>query len=242
MVVHWGALSIVAINTFMFSLTWAISVFQSERSCFLRECSGGYYTPLHYFLSKTTFEFPVIGCASIITVLCVYWLMRLQGNFFMLIWEVILLNVASSSMVFCLSALASTPEKAYALAPIVQIPQFAFAGILLPNQMIPSFFRWVKWICPLYYGMNLMAITEFQDVFNDWEDCQLKVGEAPSYTNLQTYSNTCGGTYVQIEALRSQGVEEKNFLWPALGVSFLIFFLFRVLGVYILYRKSRFVL
>lgn len=42
--------------------------------------------------------------------------------------EVLLLSVASSSIVFCLSAQASTPEQAYALAPIAQIPQFAFAG------------------------------------------------------------------------------------------------------------------
>ena len=40
------------------SITWAITVFQSERSCFLREASGGYYTNFAYFLSKTLFEFP----------------------------------------------------------------------------------------------------------------------------------------------------------------------------------------
>ena len=35
MQVHWGALSIIAINAMMGSITWAITVFQNERSCHL---------------------------------------------------------------------------------------------------------------------------------------------------------------------------------------------------------------
>ncbi|CAK9032145.1 Protein white, partial [Durusdinium trenchii] len=155
--VHWGALSIVAINTMMGSITWAITVFQNER--FLREASSGYYTNFSYFLSKTLFEFPVMAISVVVSILSVYWLMNLNANPLALMAEVLLLSVASSSIVFCLSAQASTPEQAYALAPIAQIPQFAFAGILIPNEMVPLSLRWLKWLCPLYYGMTMMSLS-----------------------------------------------------------------------------------
>ncbi|CAE7931947.1 ABCG14, partial [Symbiodinium sp. KB8] len=78
--VHWGALSIITINAMMASITWAITVFQNERSCFLREASGGYYTRFAYFTSKTIFEFPVVGFTNIVSILTVKWLMGLRAN------------------------------------------------------------------------------------------------------------------------------------------------------------------
>lgn len=240
--VHWGALSIVAINAMMGSITWAITVFQNERSCFLRESSSGYYNNFSYFLSKTLFEFPVMFLSIVVSILSVYWLMGLRANPLVLICEVLLLSVASSSIVFCLSAQASTSEQAYALAPIAQIPQFAFAGILLPNEMVPLSLRWLKWLCPLYYGMTMMALSEFSETVDDFQRCeeQLTVNGTKPESNVM--SQLCPGAVIQVSALRSQGVYENFFWWPAFSMCCIFFVGFRLLSVYILWRKSRYVL
>ncbi|CAJ1432089.1 unnamed protein product [Effrenium voratum] len=253
--VHWGALSIVAINAMMGSITWAITVFQNERSCdladgFLREASSGYYNTFSYFLSKSVFEFPVaqllwaeskvIGMTVVVSILTVYWLMGLNANPLVLMLEVLMLSVASSSIVFCLSAQASTAEQAYALAPIAQIPQFAFAGILLPNEMVPLSLRWLKWLCPLYYGMTMMALSEFDEPIEQFQECQAQLNASAS-DNLDALYAKCPGATVQVMALRSQGVFEGYFWWPAATMCCVFFVAFRLLGVLILWRKSRFV-
>jgi len=241
--VHWGALSIITINVMMASITWAITVFQNERSCFLREASGGYYTRFAYFTSKTIFEFPVVGFTNVVSILTVKWLMGLRANPVILILELMLLSSASSSMVFCLSAQANTSEQAYSLVPIVQIPQFAFAGILLPNEMVPLSLRWLKFLCPLYYGMVMMSSSEFADVFDAFEECKTTLlAENPSRTDLvEAMRHTCPGATVQVGALNAQGVHADDFWWPAFSMCIIFFFAFRLLGVFILWRKSLFV-
>eukprot|EP00933_Yihiella_yeosuensis_P061558 TRINITY_DN6438_c0_g4_i1.p1 TRINITY_DN6438_c0_g4~~TRINITY_DN6438_c0_g4_i1.p1 ORF type:complete len:722 (-),score=65.31 TRINITY_DN6438_c0_g4_i1:29-2194(-) len=256
--VHWGGLSILAINTMMGSISFAVLTFQNERSVFLREASGGYYSCTAYFLSKSLFELPIMGLASTVAVLCVYWLMGLNAGPIQLILETLLLSVASSSIVFCISAVANSHEQAFALVPIVQIPQFAFAGILLPNSMVPQSLKWVKWICPLYHGMSMMAISEWQDAFEALDGCRAKGFAADvsasamasitmnshltlSASNNKTL-NDCLGAATQVGNLEVQGVHEHSFWWPSFGALCLIIVGFRALGVLILYRKSRFVL
>lgn len=235
--VHWGALSILAINAMMVSIGWAVTVFQRERPVFLREASGGYYNSFTYFISKTIFELPLLGMVYIVSIAAVYFLMGLQANPASLVLEVLLLSTASSSMVFCISALASNAEQAFALAPIVQIPQFAFAGILLPNEMVPISLRWIKWICPLFYGMNTMANSEWRDTFDAYGECFSKTDG-----NLIAMLDRCPGTVVKVKALESQGVSEDSFWWPAVSMSLIIILGFRLLGALILWHKSRFVL
>jgi len=235
--VHWGALGIVSINTMMMSITWAITVFQAERTSFTREAAGGYYSAFAYFVSKTLFELPVMGGSYIVIIAAVYGLMDLRANPAFLVLEVLLLSTASSSIVFCLSAWASTPEQAYAMSPIAQIPQFAFAGILLPNEMIPISLRWIKWICPLYYGMNMMALSEWEDTYREFDECSAKANGT-----IEVMMQSCPGTVTEVQALKSQGVEENHFLWPSLIMCLVMILSFRLLGVAILWRKSRFVL
>eukprot|EP00931_Biecheleriopsis_adriatica_P055742 TRINITY_DN33024_c0_g1_i1.p1 TRINITY_DN33024_c0_g1~~TRINITY_DN33024_c0_g1_i1.p1 ORF type:complete len:728 (+),score=136.63 TRINITY_DN33024_c0_g1_i1:88-2271(+) len=235
--VHWGALGIVAINTMVGSISFAVTVFQQERSVFLREATGGYYSAFTYFASKSLFEIPIMGTCTLITIFTVYWMMGLNANPLVLAYEAFMLSAASSSIVFCLSAQANTPEEAMALSPIAQIPQFAFAGILLPNEMVPATLRWVKWLCPLYYGMNMMALSEWSDVFERYDACKAEAGG-----DEQVMQQKCRGTVALVSSLQSQGVSEGAYWWPAFCMCIILIIVFRLLGVFILWRKSRFVL
>ena len=40
------------------------------------------------------------------------------------------------------------------------MPQFFFAGLFVKTELIPEYLRWIQYICPLKYGVNLMVILE----------------------------------------------------------------------------------
>ena len=48
------------------------------------------------------------------------------------------------------------------LFPLIAVPQILFTGIFLSIDAIPSWIRWIQFLCPLKYAVNLMFIVEFQ--------------------------------------------------------------------------------
>mmetsp|Transcript_61421 Transcript_61421/g.129589 ORF Transcript_61421/g.129589 Transcript_61421/m.129589 type:complete len:101 (-) Transcript_61421:485-787(-) len=49
-------------------------------------------------------------------------------------------------------------------APALFVPQILFAGFFIKMDLIPAFVRWLQYICPLKWGMNLLLLIEFNDV------------------------------------------------------------------------------
>jgi ABC-type multidrug transport system ATPase subunit len=231
--VHFAVMGLLCVNTMLASMSWAIEVFQGERSCFLRESSGGYYQVIPFFLSKTLFEVPLVGINCFITLLGMYWLVGLRGNFFLLALELLVLALASSSMYFCVSAMASTREKAHALALMPQISQFIFSGILVPTTFIPLSLQWLKYICPLYYGLGLLASTEFNYLYDEKAACVEQFGS--------DWEANCPSVAVRRMSLEIHDVHEGDGVWPNLIMCFVMFIGFRALAALILWRKSRFV-
>jgi len=231
--VHFAVLSLIAVNTMIGSLSWAIEVFQGERSSFLRESSGGYYQVFPFFLSKTLLEVPLVGISCLITLAGTYWLVGLRGNFVLLVLELLLLALTSSSTMFCLSALASTREQAHTLALMPQIGQFIFSGILVPTQLIPLSLQWLKYICPLYYGLGLLAGTEFKYLYEEEDDCIGHYGSG--------WTSACASDPLREQSLEVHDVRRHMDLWPNLIMCFIMFIGFRSLAWFILWKKSRFV-
>ena len=67
--VHWGALSIVAINAMMGSITWAITVFQNERSCLVLSWSTWWN---HHWMRDLKNLSQTLGAV---------WVYKLQGGY-----------------------------------------------------------------------------------------------------------------------------------------------------------------
>merc|ERR1711879_680311 len=150
---HFGLMNMIGINLMFAGHATATEVLQADRSVFLRERAGGYYQTLPYLLSKTLFEFPSMLLQSLVVLLGTYWSVGLRGNFAVLVLECTALSMTSSSLMYCLSALASNRAEAMGLVTMPQLLQFGFSGLLLPIKEIPTFLQWIKWLCPLYYGM-----------------------------------------------------------------------------------------
>lgn len=227
--IHWGALSMLAVDTVNGGTGWAISVFQESSSSFLREVSGGYYSCAAHLLSKSALELCLVGINRTVTIFAAYWLMGLQAHPIVLVLEIILLSVSTSSLIYCISALITSPQLAMQIAPLSNIPQFAFAGILLPIQMVPVSLRWVKWLCPLYHAMNMIAVSEFHEVYDVHIRCQSQ-STAPA-------PGMCAGAQVQLYFLESQGVRYEYFWWPAFGSCCIIIFVCRFASTFVLQRR-----
>merc|ERR1712093_602333 len=107
--------------------------------------------------------------------------------------------LASSSMMYVLSALASTREKAHALAIMPQMAQFMFSGILLPTNLIPMSLQWVKYVCPLYYGLGLVAATEFHYLYAEEDACIAQYG-------LEEWKKSCPSIALRQKSLEAHDV------------------------------------
>lgn len=46
--------------------------------------------------------------------------------------------------------------------------------------------RWLKWLCPLYYGMTMMALSEFDGAVDDYKSCRDQLLDVyPNYTDSE---------------------------------------------------------
>jgi hypothetical protein len=151
--------------------------FPFERPMFLREYSTGTYSVLPYFISKFLLEFPITIMQSIIQFVIVYFMIEMRGNFIYITGSAWLLGFASSSMALCLGAAVGNVKSVTELSPLLFVPQLLFAGFFIRTSQIPSFLRWVQWLCGIKYSINLLILTEFD---SSLESCQ---GGAAQFCN-----------------------------------------------------------
>jgi len=235
---HIKFLSMVCFCVIFGAVPYAIETLQSERSVFLRERAGGYYEVIPYFFSKMIFEIPQVFLTSMAILVGTYWLVGLQGNFFWLLLELMVLAITASSMNYIFSAGCSTPDKANGYAGLPMTLQFAFSGVLIPVQSIPAALRWLKWLCPLYYGVGLLGVTEFHYVFKGLEDCHNQVH---NFTSMNiTAEGYCRTYSVRVNQLETFGIRPGEFWWPNMAMCAIMTVGFRSIASILLYTQSRY--
>jgi len=223
---HVKFLSMVCFCVVYAAAPYAIQTLQTERSVFLRERAAGYYGVIPYFFSKMVFEIPQVALENLAILIGTYWLVGLQGNFFWLMLELELLALAASSMNYIFSAACSTPEKAFACSGFLSTLQFAFSGVLIPVQSIPAGLRWLRWLCPLYYGLGMLVPTEFSYLTEGLKSC--------------TPGDDCRSYHQRLETLEAYGVDMSESWWQSVGMSAAVLLGSRALASLFLWKQSRF--
>jgi len=229
---HLAILSLVGVNIMMWSLTAVTEGMQRDRACFLRERAGGYYDVLPFYLAKQLVEVLMAMINSLFVLLGMYWMVGLRANFFILFLELTLMALASDSVMMVLSAAASSRETLAALGLVPQVLQFAFSGLLLPVSLIPSSLQWMKWICPLYYGLNIITLSEFSYVYKEEALCKSNFGGV--------WKEHCPGTAVSLDMLNVRDAHAGYFWWPYVGVCLLLSVGLRLIAYLTLIHKSRY--
>lgn len=230
---HYGTLVSLSISAMMGAAQPILLTFPSERPVFLREYAANQYGVVPYFVSKTLVEMPVVLICQVLTYLLAYWIMGLKGNF---VWLVLIswgLGIASSSLALLIGCGVASAQKAIQLAPLALIPQMLFSGLFLPVQKIPTSLRWVKWICPLKYSINLLTQTEFQYIKDSIDECEEKQGTSACIIMMP-------GNYLRQALIQQQGVEWNDWKFDLTMLAGL-FVIFRLIAAILLWRKGRYV-
>mmetsp|Transcript_105347 Transcript_105347/g.187284 ORF Transcript_105347/g.187284 Transcript_105347/m.187284 type:complete len:662 (-) Transcript_105347:55-2040(-) len=230
---HFGTLVSLSISTMMGAAQPVLLQFPQERPVFLREYAAQQYGVVPYFISKTLVEMPVVLMSQVVTFLISYWLMGLHGNWLYLVLISWALGLASSSISLLVGCGVASAQKAIQLAPLALIPQMLFSGLFLPVSKIPPSLRWVRFLCPLKYAINVMTIAEFEYVHQSVQDC------------LASHSTHDCEMMIPGDFLRDQLVQNQSIDWDGWG-SYLAALLgllvaFRVLATILLWRKGKYV-
>lgn len=170
-----GALTNAFISSLFAASQPPLLTFPLERVVFLREYSTGTYSGFPYFVSKIMVEVPLYLFSSFLQLVILYWMVGFQGNFWVLGFEIFLVQLVSASYAFLIGALVNDVKQAQELAPLVFVPQLLFTGFFISIQQIPVSIRWVQYLCSLTYGLKLGIITEFQACANEGDPDCLKV-------------------------------------------------------------------
>jgi len=223
---HLGSVLSLSIAAMMGAAQPTILTFPSERPVFLREYAAKQYGVIQYFVSKSIVELPVVFLTSVVMFLVTYWLMGFHGNFLYLCIYSWLLGITSSGLSMIVGSGVASVEKAIQLAPLTLLPQMLFSGLFIPVDQIPDSLKWVRYACPLKYAINLMAGAEFHYVKQQLDD-----GCTP---------DQCPGAYA-----RKAGLEAQSIYWDDwaidLGALIALYFVFRVMACFVLWRKGRYV-
>eukprot|EP00756_Hemistasia_phaeocysticola_P016830 Hpha_TRINITY_DN15501_c3_g1::TRINITY_DN15501_c3_g1_i1::g.105526::m.105526/K05679/ABCG1; ATP-binding cassette, subfamily G (WHITE), member 1 len=223
---HFGALSQVAIGG-MFGISQPVLLsFPMERPIFLREYASGAYRVAPYVISKLLVDVPLSVLQAVVMTLVTYWLLDLQGVFPWIALAIALIGLAGSGLALVIGSVASEATVAIQLSPVLFVPQFLFAGFFVATTKIPSWIRWAQYLCTLKYGLNLMAIAEFNP-------------------GTHVVEEDINGTLISIdlvhgdEGLFSQmdiNVDQK---WMYVGIMLGFFLGLRIVAAIILTRRAR---
>jgi len=194
--------------------------FPERRPVFLREYAANMYSVVAYFLSKTVVELVVAIVQTTIVVLITYYVMNLRANFFLLVLYLWLLGVSAASTALYIGCSVSTATKAIQLAPAIFVPQILFSGLFLKSDQLPVYLRWLQYLCPLKYSINLICIQEFADV-------EVPIGNTGAFIKGSTF-------------LDGQDIKE-DMQWLYLLILFAIFIGFRILATISLKAKAKYV-
>eukprot|EP00420_Gonyaulax_spinifera_P020672 CAMPEP_0197910074 /NCGR_PEP_ID=MMETSP1439-20131203/70204_1 /TAXON_ID=66791 /ORGANISM="Gonyaulax spinifera, Strain CCMP409" /LENGTH=619 /DNA_ID=CAMNT_0043531693 /DNA_START=30 /DNA_END=1889 /DNA_ORIENTATION=- len=175
---HAGATTMLGISGMFGAAQPTLLTFPSERPVFLREKSSNMYGVAPYFISKTFVEVPLNLLQALVQWLVAYWLMGLNGDFSIHVLATALVGLVSSSTSLLVGCLVADAKTATEAAPGLFVPQILFAGFFIKMELIPVFFRWLQYICPLKWAMNIILVNEFEEPSGP-PGAALKPGTAP---------------------------------------------------------------
>eukprot|EP00826_Nyctotherus_ovalis_P043499 TRINITY_DN4589_c0_g1_i2.p3 TRINITY_DN4589_c0_g1~~TRINITY_DN4589_c0_g1_i2.p3 ORF type:complete len:178 (+),score=32.43 TRINITY_DN4589_c0_g1_i2:1673-2206(+) len=160
------------------------------------------YGVLPYYLTKSLVEVPFQLLIPILFSLIVFWAVGFRRSvemYFLFLAGLMLLVFFGNSLGILLSSMFSNVRSAFTLLPIVIIPMQLFAGYMSNVNTIVSWLRWLQYLSPIRYTLEVFFRAEYKESDFDPND-QLNSYPVDSYS----FSIGLGWCYI-IMALISVG-------------------------------------
>jgi hypothetical protein len=172
-----------------------------------------------YFLAKLLIEVPLTFIQCMVQFVLIYYLMALQGDFMLEFLACYGVAMAANSVAVFLGCCVANVKDVTELAPLLIVPQFLFAGIMVPTDSIPIFLRWAQWLCSFKYGINIILQLEF----GSWMDaCNTSADAADNCHNVLKTNDIVLDLY-----------------WVYVILLIAIFFFFRIFAAVVLTSKAK---
>lgn len=162
-----GVMFFMVLNNIFSSAFGVLSIFNIEKTVFVREYRGRYYGLPGYFLSKTVVEMPFNILFPFLTSIIIYFMVGLQmtaTNFFIFGTIMVLCSTIGLSLGIAFASIFANLQIALALTPLVLLPLMLVGGLYVNLASIPQYIRWLQWISPMRYGFQAAMINEFSDL------------------------------------------------------------------------------
>ena len=205
-----GAVTFVAISNMFSNVQPILLSFPKEKPIFIREYSSGAYSATIYYICKSIVELPILAVQSGLSLLVVYFMIGFSGSFPLIWLGIFLIGLASASLAIMFTTRVSQIKTAMELAPLVFVPQIFFSGVFVRIELIPAVLRWIQYIVPLKYGVNIVYLGELNNDEFRWKD------------RIFTENNV-----------------DTNGLWWYIVVLLGLILLFRLIGLWSLVQKAR---
>lgn len=138
--------------------------FIDERPLFLRENANKTYGVFPYYLSKQIVDTPFLLIMPILFSQIVYYGTGLTID----LERVLIFNLTMVLHVWCSSALGifigtifKKDQTATVFGPVLLVPMILFSGFNVNLNTVYVWLRWIQWISPLRYTMEILLRNEF---------------------------------------------------------------------------------
>ncbi|CBH15812.1 ATP-binding cassette protein, putative [Trypanosoma brucei gambiense DAL972] len=186
-----GSLFFVTMNTSLSCLA-TLNLFIEERAIFVREHRAGMYCVLAYYIGKIVQDVPITVVTNLLFDIIVYFTMGLQqgvGKFLLFSCTCTFVVLNSYFLCLFLSSLSRNIQVANIVAPLVLVLLLLpSGGVLMGTQSLPFFWRWLKYVSFVRYGLAGLVVNEFDGLKFV---CEPKVPfcfpDGTTYARLQGY-------------------------------------------------------
>ncbi|CAK8574691.1 unnamed protein product [Lathyrus sativus] len=138
-----------------------------ERSVFYRERAAGMYSALPYAFAQVIIELPYVFIQAISYGVIVYAMIGFDWSLEKFFWYIFFMYFTLCYFTFYgMMAVAITPN--HHVASIVASAFYAiwnlFSGFVVPRPMIPVWWRWYYWACPVAWTIYGLIASQFGDI------------------------------------------------------------------------------
>ncbi|KAL2670276.1 hypothetical protein Neosp_014743 [[Neocosmospora] mangrovei] len=224
---------VVLMNAFASILE--IMTLYAKRKVVEKQSRYAFYHPSAEALSAMVMDLPYKITNAIILNCTIYFMCNLRreaGPFFFFLLISFTLTLTMSMMFRLIGSVTKTLAQALAPASIILLSLVLYTGFAIPVNYMQDWLGWIRWINPVFYGLESVFLNEFA---GRQFPCSDLVPSGPGYDSLGAGQFVCnvagsvaGQAYVEGEAyLRSSFGFESPHRWRNFGiiVALTIFFM-----------------
>ena len=158
---HFGALIMTLIIAMFGSALPTLIVFPEERPVFVREYSTNHYSVMSYFCSRLGLEAFLTLVQTVLLSFLTKLMVDFQMRYYWLFAILYTLSMSSTAIAMIIGSAVDDPKIAIEFLPMTLVPQIMFAGFFIAPDLIVVWLRWLQYVMPLTYAVQLGLEEEF---------------------------------------------------------------------------------